>query len=720
MTDYPREELDELLGAAVGELNDFGDEGELPADLNARVFDVLKSTKAPTVLPPTNADRRPHRNESHRMIVTKLGSVLAVLALLFGAFSFWDSPGGSGTLFAQVAERFSQLRSLTCRVQFVHDARIEMADGEFGDKLTHLAPSLHRIDDTNGNVQIVDTARKTITWVNHSEKEVLTMRGDVANAMASASPARIVEFVRQHLRADRSEDNSIHRLESRTIDGVLAAGFKSTIDGGVVEAWVDPVAQLPLLIRVKFALPSQTVSEENDVVMWRVLTNFVYDQEIDPAMFSVTVPEGYKSVDVDMPAVDARVATLDDLIAMLKACAAVNDSHFPLSLRTNDDDGTPMAIMHQHTNGLEQLMAEGSESERTAAMDQVVKMGGLIGRANAFLFSVKGEQDLQYFGGAKLNDAERPLFWYSPAADQKYKVVFADLSVHTVSRDRLPEKPIVPEVVSPLQPTNSIRVNTPRFELPPHAVEYFAKLQEIRQAGRQAEVEHLKLWLMQEFIESSVPQMDTQGKTLQEVVGEIESNGPVAVDPKWIPDRSTDSDRMKFLSEFPNLKGLDVSHLYLTHKDLDIIASCRKLERLSLSGVKVLETSARRLNGDDLKRFGDLQRLQLLDLSQSNFVGGLSHLSGCRSLHTLYLSSFEHLNDRSIGQLKVLPHLQSLVLSPAYHEKPSEKCVSDDGLRSLQDLPKLKNLFVGWHGKWTMPVDKLRKLLPNVNVVPPR
>jgi len=46
--------------------------------------------------------------------------------------------------------------------------------------------------------------------------------------------------------------------------------------------------------------------------------------------------------------------------------------------------------------------------------------------------------------------------------------------------------------------------------------------------------------------------------------------------------------------------------------------------------------------------------------------------------------------------------------------------VTEAGLRSLQQLPSLKNLFVGYHGKWTLPIDKLRELLPNVNVVPPQ
>ena len=46
------------------------------------------------------------------------------------------------------------------------------------------------------------------------------------------------------------------------------------------------------------------------------------------------------------------------------------------------------------------------------------------------------------------------------------------------------------------------------------------------------------------------------------------------VDPKWKPGRSAASSRLAFLQEFTNLKGLDVSHLYLTQGDLDTIAAC--------------------------------------------------------------------------------------------------------------------------------------------------
>ena len=45
--------------------------------------------------------------------------------------------------------------------------------------------------------------------------------------------------------------------------------------------------------------------------------------------------------------------------------------------------------------------------------------------------------------------------------------------------------------------------------------------------------------------------------------------------------------------------------------------------------------------------------------------------------------------------------------------------VTEQGLKSLQDLPRIKTLYVGEHGKWTLPVDQLRELMPDVKVVSP-
>ncbi len=678
MTSDTHEDLGGLLLAAVRELKTSNVDSDLPPDLNSEVLSQLTLTAPTNVRRPVSDGADRIQKKSRIMFVTKICSAVAAVALGIGFFNVWDNANNANNLFAQVASRFATVRSLTCRTQFVHDSKVEIMDGEFGDKLTYLAPSQYRVDKLNGSVEITDAVSETTMTVDHTAKEAFTITGEAAKVIAENSPVRFVQVVRQHLSLDRTAPNDfieIVELESRTIDGVQATGFRSTMNGHVLEAWCDPDRHLPLLIRARFTMPMMMgTTDFSDVTMWRVLSDFQYDVEPNPELFSLTPPDGYKSVQMESPVIDHSPAGLDDLIAMLKKCATVNDLSFPTSLAMNDNQGTTMAIMQHYASGFDEQFESGTDAEKSEVMQKLTEFGTLLGRSQAFLLNIGPENDLQYFGGAKLNDTDRPLCWYSPDGNLQYKVVYADLSVHDVTKDELPEKPVVPpDVVADRNvtaaqklkeiglavhdhpPENVVEVNTPTFKLPPQAVREYSELQAIRQSGRQSQVEYLVLGWMPEFIDSQVPSAGPEEEIKQ-----------VEVQPNWVPDRSPDSERFEFLREFPNLKGIDASHLYLTHRDLKAIASCHKLQRLSLNGIQIHEASARRLTGADLQQLTGLRELQVLDLSQSNFPGGLKHLSDLPLLHTLFLSSFEHLNDASVAELKELPHLKSLIMGPVY------------------------------------------------------
>jgi hypothetical protein len=700
MTDDPRRELDSVLDAAVrGLIDDPGDLG-LPADLNAQVLQCLERTAEQT-------PRQRLADKGRYAMVIKCGLAASILVAVAGAIGVLGILSGTSTVYAQVAERVEQLHSLVCRVQWVEDKWLDEIDGEFGKKVTFLAPSRHRIEDHVGTIQLIDTEANMAIRLDVKRREALVVEGQLANGMALLSPVRLVKALRDHFRSDRVVAEGVQELGEREIEGIKTIGLRSTMNGEVVEAWVDPSTHLPLEVRIRLAIPSHLAGGQN-VTMWRVMTDLKYDVEVDETLMAVEVPEGYSVVSMPDITVDRTPATLDDLIGMLQFCANHNDSQFPLSLAMNDDQGTCMAIMKQYAERLDEQST--SDVEKQAAVEKIVsEFGGAMGRANAFLFSLREENDLHYFGGARLGQQDRPLLWYSPGADDEYKVVYADLSVEDVSADALPAEPVQPtaeEKAAPGPQAAGEPWATPVLRLPPQAVRDYAALQAIRKGGKQAAVQYMVLGLMPEFVESPVP----AGVSLAELRAM-----PQEIRADWKPDRSPDSTRLGFLAEFPNLKGLKLDNLYLTHSDLDVIGRCRKLERLSLSGVQILEESPRRLSGDDLQKLSGLTNLTELDLGQANFVGGLLHLSDLPHLRRLYLGSFEHLNDKSVAELRVLPHLETLILAPVYGTNP-ETTVTENGLLSLQKLPNLKTLYVGWHGEWTMPVDRLRELLPNVKI----
>ena len=245
------------------------------------------------------------------------------------------------------------------------------------------------------------------------------------------------------------------------------------------------------------------------------------------------------------------------------------------------------------------------------------------------------------------------------------------------------------------------------LQLPENAIREVAELQAIREAGNQASVENLAIGMTPEFNETWVQ----PGATATEIQPR---------DKPWRPDRSEDSHRLAFLSEFKNLKGLSLFCLYLTENDVETIASLTKLEKLSLYGVSILTADAtRRIEAGDLEKLASLTELRELDLSQADFEGGAVHLAKLPELRALYFTSFEGLNDNSVSELKTLPKLEKLTIAPVFvpdHNKNSKSIVSRVGIESLKEFPSLKHIYIGRHGNWTAPADEIRKMLPNVTV----
>ena len=60
-----------------------------------------------------------------------------------------------------------------------------------------------------------------------------------------------------------------------------------------------------------------------------------------------------------------------------------------------------------------------------------------------FYEMLKPENDPHYVGGGvKLGTPDRPIFWYRPTGTDKYRVIYADLSVKDMAPDdvkKLPE-----------------------------------------------------------------------------------------------------------------------------------------------------------------------------------------------------------------------------------------------------------------------------------------
>ena len=694
MTDEHNDKLTGLLARAVQQMVETPRSNEPPADLDATVLQELSRLDE-------SSDRSSLLTLKHlarqRMSSFTKYTVVAAIVIVTGMFTWLGLANETNSVYGAVAERLRDLHSVVYRVQWVDEAGLVNAVAGDGDKVIYVAPSHHRIESTNGPITIVDTDAEKAIRLLPATKTALVMSGRSAihMAMRSRRPVALIETLQKHFRVDREPPARVEELGSKEIGGIAARGLRSTIDGEIVEVWIDPTTNLPVEVRIRHVIPAHVSGSANGPThMWRIMSALEYDVRVDPLLMSVEVPEDYAVITMPEPPLveSAAAPSLSDVIELLRLCAEHNDGTFPKSLSMNDTPGSCMAIMKEFADSREEAITSGSDAEKQAALEAVMEFGRVLGRGTAFLLSMRPDKELRYFGdGVTLGTAERPIMWFSPKGGGQYQVVYADLSVQTVEKANLPSLPAAARSkLEDREDRTVIRSIAPRVVLPRSAVTDYGELQRIREAGRQEEVRFLELQWMRELIA-----------------------GNDAAIANYDPEVA----RFQFLAEFSNLEGLRVDHLFLTEKDLKVIGGLDQLRKLSLSGVQIIEESGEthRLRGAELRHLSELRNLEMLDLSQSDFGGGLRHLRALPKLNTLILSSFENLNDASVSDLKQLPYLETLVLAPAYGKNP-KTTVTEAGLKSLKELPSLRTLYVGYHGEWTLPVKKLQQMLPNVNV----
>ncbi len=160
-----------------------------------------------------------------------------------------------------------------------------------------LGRSLHRSEQTaygSKSVHITDAETGESVSLRPDLKECVLMKTQTALNMQSGektvtslgpNPAR--NFYSQF--AEIPSDG-VTSLGQRQIEGKTTVGFEQTdvLDGTLIRRtyWVDPETKLPIRFEV--------VASRGDIVIGgSTITNIVFDQKLDPGLFSTAPPEGY-------------------------------------------------------------------------------------------------------------------------------------------------------------------------------------------------------------------------------------------------------------------------------------------------------------------------------------------------------------------------------------------------------------------------------------------
>jgi hypothetical protein len=212
-------------------------------------------------------------------------------------------------------------------------------------------------------------------------------------------------------------DKEFTALGEKDIDGRRAVGFRFDSPLQMMTLWGDPATGLPVLVESVWSGVPRT-----EVTMSR----FQLNADLKPDLFSTTPPPDYKTQSFEF---DVSKPTEASLIAALRMSTELNDGKFVDSL---DTAGTQSLIIKKALR-----VKEDKQHDITT---ELMQQAMTLGRGMMFPLELPESADAHYAGkGVKLDEPDRPIFWYKPEGSKNYRVIYADLSVKEA--DTAPDVP---------------------------------------------------------------------------------------------------------------------------------------------------------------------------------------------------------------------------------------------------------------------------------------
>lgn len=269
-------------------------------------------------------------------------------------------------------------------------------------------PGIARIEYYNGTICIDARVRNKILIIDPNRKAV-----QLLIPLKDRPPYRIEtdgsSILAERIRGWEKLFGKSKNLGQTIIDDRKAVKFQLSGKNGKITLWIDPETKLPFKAETWVCREDPfgpSTSEEK-----RVLFDYVYNPKFDDSLFSLTPPDGYK---VEEQEVMMSLPTEKDFIQGLKVSVESNKNQFP-------DELTRMNLME----------FVGRENEK--------HMMYMLNFARQQHFD---QHDWRYVGqGVKLGEKDKPVYWYQPETGKPYRVVYGDLSVRDVPKDRLPDIP---------------------------------------------------------------------------------------------------------------------------------------------------------------------------------------------------------------------------------------------------------------------------------------
>ena len=369
----------------------------------------------------------------------KLAAAFAVAAVIvlaaLTAFLVWPGGGKSSLAIADV------LKPITAKTaKFTITARMDPAPAGAPAEQTMqvlVMENLMRQELPGESYLVMDLKSRRFVTIIPQQKMVMVMKrtGLPQGAKDQMSNDFFGELRRRVEELRGSGPKDAEWLGEKDFNGRTARGFHKHQEGIDITVWADAETCLPVLMEIRYGGGAQQY--------FVTMSNFELDVPLDPALFSMAVPEGYTAEERSM---NMSPPTEADLLAGLRQCANMADGAFPDRI----DQNTIMEILKKW---ITPQAGNAQQSPTQEQMDTMMK----VQRVLLFVMQLSGEKvDWRYAGrGVHLGDAGTPVFWYLPKGAANYRMVCGDLTVADVAPSALPDIPDAqgPDDGSPSQPS---------------------------------------------------------------------------------------------------------------------------------------------------------------------------------------------------------------------------------------------------------------------------
>lgn len=258
------------------------------AESTERALENARSVLRQRSVPRSSSTQKLGRQLKIAVAVVMLAGIAILVPWLMPAWPV------ANIAFADVKERVNETRS----VMYVETRLFDGGTRKEISRITILGRYLQRTERDDGWTYIVDAKKGRVVALNEREKLFKALESQVTLSPKGRvvgeekfKPALEVDFYDRMRKVPTEEAK---RLPERRIDGKKVIGFfveeKHGKDTWKRTFWVDPKTKLPVRIEISHRSTDSRIGASD----W-IVTDFVFDADVQPSLFSTEPPPGYRA-----------------------------------------------------------------------------------------------------------------------------------------------------------------------------------------------------------------------------------------------------------------------------------------------------------------------------------------------------------------------------------------------------------------------------------------